>query len=339
MAFFMLRSVPSWSLGVILTTLASGLMTQAIAAQGKPDPLQALNASIVGVVSQAVDGARSVATLGKTRLGSGAVIDREGHILTIGYLVIESERVDIRLQDGKTYPARVVAYDHATGLALLKSILPLSIEPITIGDSRGLKRDDLLITLPFSGFGPGLPTQLVSRRSFTGPWEYLLESPLYTFPPHPAWAGAPLLDENGALVGVGSLFLQDAKGDQSVPGNMFVPIEILTPILEQLKQGGRPVGQLRPWLGVSTDDGSGYVAVIRISQGGPAEIAGILPGDFILAVNGRPVRSVAEFYRAVWALGPAGISVPLTLERSGKSVAVTVQSIDRVDSFARPLGF
>ncbi len=325
---------------MLLTMLVSGLLwTSTTTAAEKSDPLLHLNQSIVGVVSQAVEGARSTATLGKTRVGSGAVIDRDGHILTIGYLVIESERLDIRLHDGKTYPARVVAYDHATGLALIKSILPLSLRPLTLGDSRRLKLDDLLITLPFSGFGPGMPTQLVSRRLFTGPWEYLLEAPLYTFPPHPAWAGAPLLDENGALVGVGSLFLQDARGDQSVPGNMFVPIEILMPVLEQLKQGGRPVAQLRPWLGISTDDGSGYVAVTRTSQGGPAEAAGVLAGDFILAVNGRAVRSVAEFYRAVWALGSAGVEVPLVLERSGKSLLVSIRSIDRVESFARPMGF
>lgn len=326
---------------MLLTTFVSGLLWtwSATAAAEKSDPLLHLNQSIVGVVSQAVEGARSTTTLGKTRVGSGAVIDREGHILTIGYLVIESERLDIRLHDGKTYPARVIAYDHATGLALIKSILPLSLKPLTLGDSRRLKVDDLLIALPFSGFGPGLPTQLVSRRLFTGPWEYLLEAPLYTFPPHPAWAGAPLLNEDGALVGVGSLFLQDARGDQSVPGNMFVPIEILMPVLEQLRQGGRPVGQLRPWLGVSTDDGSGYVAVTRISQGGPAEAAGIRPGDFILAVNGRAVRSVADFYRAVWALGSAGVEVPLVLERSGKSLLVSIRSIDRVESFARPMGF
>ncbi len=325
---------------MLLTMLVSGLLwTSTTTAAEKSDPLLHLNQSVVGVVSQAVEGARSTATLGKTRVGSGAVIDRDGHILTIGYLVIESERLDIRLHDGKTYPARVVAYDHATGLALIKSILPLSLRPLTLGDSRRLKLDDLLITLPFSGFGPGMPTQLVSRRLFTGPWEYLLEAPLYTFPPHPAWAGASLLDENGALVGVGSLFLQDARGDQSVPGNMFVPIEILMPVLEQLKQGGRPVAQLRPWLGISTDDGSGYVAVTRTSQSGPAEAAGVLAGDFILAVNGRAVRSVAEFYRAVWALGSAGVEVPLVLERSGKSLLVSIRSIDRVESFARPMGF
>jgi serine protease Do len=339
MVFFMLRSVPSWFRAGLLTILSSGLIAGVAYAQDQSDPLLSLNQSIVGVVSQAVEGARSTATLGRTRVGSGVVIDRDGHILTIGYLVIESERLDIRLYDGKTYPARVVAYDHATGLSLIRPILPLSLQPITLGDSRRLKLEDLLITLPFSGFGPGLPTQLVSRRLFTGPWEYLLESPLYTFPPHPAWAGAPLLDESGTLVGIGSLFLQDARGDQSVPGNLFVPIEVLMPVLDQLKRGGRAAEQQRPWLGVSTDDGSGYVAVTRISQGGPSEAAGVRPGDFILAVNGKPVRSVAEFYRTVWALGPAGVEVPLLLERSGKSVSITIRSVDRIDTFMQPKGF
>ena len=319
-----------------------GLQVIALPLRAQPaavDPLLALRDSVVAVQSRAVEDARSNATLGRNRFGSGVVIDTDGHILTIGYLVIESEQVDVTLPTAATYPAKVVGFDHATGFALLKPILPIKLKPISIGSSSALADQELMIVLPFEGLGPGAATQLVSRRPFAGSWEYLLESPIYTFPPSAAWAGAALLNEKGELVGIGSLFVRDAvaPGVYS-PGNLFVPIDLLKPIQADLIAQGRRTTRVNPWLGVTTDDSSGYVAVLRVSQDGPAYRAGMRTGDFIIAVAGSEVRTLLELYRKAWSLGGAGTQIPVEVEREGRRFPMLIESIDRTEFFKKPAG-
>lgn len=318
-----------------LVTLAQQATSNEIA-----DPLAALLKSVVAISSTAVENAPSNAVLGRDRVGSGVVIDSEGHILTIGYLVIESESLDITLPSGETFPGRVVGYDHATGFALVKSILPARLQPVKLGNSAGLSDQELLIVLPYPAIGAGSATQLVSKRSFAGSWEYLLDSALYTFPPNPSWAGAGLLNEKGELVGLGSLFVRNTLSDEVYsPGNVFVPIDILKPILADLIKSGKRASRVHPWMGLTSDDSSGWVGILRVSRGGPAERAGIRPGDFITAVNGKEVRTLGEFYRTAWALGGPGTGIPVEVERNNRRFATMIESVDRTDFFVRPRGY
>ena len=176
------------------------------------------------------------------------------------------------------------------------------------------------------------PVYVVAKREFAGNWEYLLDEAIFTSPPHPAWSGAALISRDGRLVGVGSLIVGDATGSgDNKPGNMFVPIDRLPPILGDLIAHGRPAGAQRPWLGVTTNETRGRLQVGRVTPGGPAEKAGLHAGDVIVGVAGEPARTMAEFYRKVWAQGVAGTVIPLDVEHGSAKRRVDIQSISRLD--------
>ena len=291
-------------------------------------------AAIVKIEARALPGARSAATLGTERTGTGIVIARDGLILTIGYLLVEADDVKIVDDRGRTLPARVVAYDHATGLGLVRPITPLDVAPLKLGDSSKLAEADPVLIVNSGGRSDATRAFVVSRRTFSGNWEYMLDSAIFTSPPTSNWSGAALIGTDGALLGVGSLILRDAtESEPHLPGNMFVPIEALKPILADLIKSGRRSGPARPWLGVSADEVQGRLVVVRVSPEGPADAAGVQRGDIILAVGGEGVRSQAEFYRKLWARGAAGSEIPLRLLQGIDIREVKVRSMDRLDYF------
>jgi len=173
---------------------------------------------------------------------------------------------------------------------------------------------------------------VVAKREFAGSWEYLLDEAIFTAPPHPAWSGAALINREGKLVGVGSLIVGDSTGaGDDKPGNMFVPIDRLAPILGDLIADGRPASPPHPWLGVTTTEIHGRLFVGRVTPGGPAEKAGVQRGDVIIGVAGEPPAGMADFYRKVWALGVAGTVIPLDVLKSGEKRHVDVKSMNRLD--------
>jgi S1-C subfamily serine protease len=308
------------------------------ARSGRGDEAQALVDAVVLVHSRAFADARSIETLGRERAGSGIVIDASGLALTIGYLVIEAETITLTTAAGRTVPAALAAYDHATGFALLKPLVPLPVQPVVLGESGALREQDVVMTLPFGGREAARLARVVSRRLFTGSWEYLLEEAIFTAPPTAQWAGAALIDRNGRLVGVGSLMVRDASGGGDVmPGNLFVPIDLLKPIFEDLVAKGKRGGPARPWLGLATEAVQGRLLVTRVSPEGPADLAGIAAGDVVLGVGGAAVASQAELYRRLWGLGAAGVDVSLRVMRAGAVREVTVTSIERTAYFRDPV--
>ena len=110
---------------------------------------------------------------------------------------------------------------------------------------------------------------------------------------------------------------------------MIVPIDLLPPILDDLTTRGRVDRPVRPWLGLYASDGEEAVVVMGLADDGPAEAADLRPGDVIVAVAGEPVADLAGFFRQVWALGEAGVRVPLTIQRDGKTLKLSVTSSDR----------
>jgi serine protease Do len=283
--------------------------------------------SVVKLRSRAVADARSAPTLGTEREGTGVVINTSGLVLTIGYLILESETVELSTADGRTFPASVVGYDAATGFGLVRAVGRLPIKPIQVGDSSQLAvRQPVLIV----GFDGVAPAYIVSRRRFVGYWEYLLEDAIYTAPATVNWQGAALLDRERRLVGIGSLAVPDSVGPGSgVPGNLFVPIDRLKPLLADLVARGRAAGPARPWLGVSTQDVEGNVIVTRVATGSPADQAPIRVGDVIVALGDQTIRGQADFYTRLWASGAAGREIALEVLRDGRIQRVTVKSIDR----------
>jgi S1-C subfamily serine protease len=292
--------------------------------------------AIVKVSAHAIPDARSSTTLGSEREGTGVVIGDNGLILTIGYLIVEADEVSVVDSKGRTLSARVVGYDHATGFALLRTIAPFDAKPVPLGDSgKAATRDPVMIAT--AGDDNVAFAYIVSKRAFAGNWEYALDEALYTSPPTTNWSGAGLFDRDGKLLGVGSLIVREANDEEpKVPGNMFVPIELLKPILADLVRSGHRAGPARPWLGVSADEVSGRLVVTRVSPDGPADRAGIGVGDIILGVAGEAVRTQNEFYRKLWSRGGAGTPIALRVLQGVDVKEFDVESMDRVDYFKRP---
>jgi S1-C subfamily serine protease len=294
----------------------------------------------VGLLTHALEGARSARTLGTHRIGSGVVIGADGLVLTIGYLILEADQIDLELDNGRHIPARAVGYDQATGFGLVQALAPLGIEPVPFGRAATVTPDDALLVV--SGVRAGQagllsPARLALRRAFAGYWEYHIDAALFTTPARRDHSGAGLFNRHGELIGIGSLLLADvaAEGDATPaehrqPGNMFVPVDLLAPVLGELRASGSTRASRRAWLGLNCQIRDGRLVVLRVTDDGPAEAAGVLPGDVITALDGAPVRDLADFYRRLWGEGPAERLVKLDLEHPGGGrQQVEVSSVDR----------
>ena len=297
------------------------------------EPLTVDAFSVVRVKVQAVPDPRSRDTLGTEREGTGIVIDSSGLILTIGYLIQEAETVQVNAADGRALPASVIAYDYSTGFGLLRAVKAPAIRPIAFGDSAKVSDSEPVLIVGFDGVAPAF---VVSRRPFAGYWEYLLDEAIYTAPATVNWQGAALINKEGKLLGVGSLVVGDATGARTqLPGNLFVPIDLLKPILGDLIAQGKSPHKPRPWLGVNTQDLQGKLIVTRVSPDSPAEKAGLATGDIIVGVRGETIKNQADFYRRLWATGDAGAEVVLDVLKGTEVKKLGVRSIDR-DSYLRP---
>ena len=314
------------SAALIATLLA---LLSASAAKAQPASIEELVSAVVRINTHIMPDGRTVQGLGREREGSGILIDADGLILTIGYLMVEAYAAEVVDNNGRTVPANVVGYDHETGFGLLRTIEPLKLKPMPLGKSAEIREGDPVLIASFGGPAMVGGAYVVAKREFAGSWEYLLDEALFTAPPHPAWSGAALINREGKLVGVGSLIVGDAAGGgDKAPGNMFVP---LSPILGDLIAAGRPVGPGRPWLGLTTEELRGRLFVSRVTSSGPAEKAGIKSGDVIVGVNGEQPKSLADFYRKVWAQGSAGANVALDVLQDSEVRRFEVKSINRLD--------
>jgi S1-C subfamily serine protease len=290
--------------------------------------LEAALSAVVALRSEVPAEAFTASILGTEREGSGVLIGAEGLVLTIGYLVTEASTIHLMTREGRTVEAATIGYDYETGFGLVRALEPVEAKPLAFGRTAELAPGASVIAAAHEERGGAVVQQLAAKREFAGYWEYLLDEALFTTPPHPGWGGAALLDERGRLAGVGSLFVQDAGGEAR-PGNMFVPIDLLSPILQDLTRRGRPERSSRPWLGLYTTEAQSHLVVAGVAEGGPSAEAGMQAGDIVLLVDDRRVRSLAEFYREVWGRGPAGVVIKLTVARSGQPREVLVRTTDR----------
>ena len=275
-------------------------------------------------------------TLGTERAGYGVVIREDGLMLTIGYLINEAAKIWLTTNSGNFVAGYRVAYDQATGFGLIQPLGKLDVPHLQRGLASDVKVGDSAFVIGHGGRAHSLKTRIIGKREFAGYWEYLLDEALFTLPAHPQWGGAALLDAQGDLIGIGSLLVQQAVNGELIHVNMFVPIDLLDPILDAMLQTGRSPHPPHPWLGMSTQDAEGELVVSRLSPGGPAQRAGVQVGDVVLGVGALRVRGLAEFFRAVWRLGAAGVEVPLTLARAGDVFHITVESADRNDFLKKP---
>ena len=337
------RVVPIAALALLPLSGFAATPAEPPRAQVVLDALTRANDAVVGIEVLAAEGARSAESLGQRRAGTGVVIGPDGLILTIGYLILEADQISVVTQDRKVIPARAVAYDLATGFGLVRPLLPLrGIQPVPLGSLQGVEAGDAMMSAMGAQQdtdGDVAMTQLVSKRPFSGYWEYHIDSALFTSPPVGNHSGAPLFNQRGELMGIGSLFVMDALGDsRRLPGNMFVPVDLLKPILAELQSSGSCKVSHRPWLGLTSTEQAGRVQVVRVNAGSPAQEAGLRPGDLVIAVDGATVNSLETFYKKLWDRPQANGEVKITVLQGSDLRTLTVKAIDRMDTLRKPSG-
>ncbi|MDP3659084.1 S1C family serine protease [Phenylobacterium sp.] len=285
--------------------------------------------AVVALEARVPPDAFTAGTLGVQRLGNGTVIGPNGLVLTIGYLITEAEEVTLTQNDGMRTPAHVLGFDAVTGFGLVQALDPLGLPALPLGDSRALATDSPVILAGGGGRAHAAAGRVIARTPFAGYWEYFLDNAIITEPAHPHWSGAALIGSSGELVGVGSLSMERRlSSGKTSPINMFVPSELLAPILDDLARG-KPAHPPRPWLGVISQEIGEHVVVIGVNPGGPAARAELRAGDFILAVGDVTVSTLADFYTGLWAQGGAGATIPLRVRRENDAFDVEIRSADR----------
>jgi S1-C subfamily serine protease len=274
--------------------------------------------------------------LGTERAGNGVVIRDDGLILTIGYLITEAEAIWLTTNRGTVVQGHALAYDQNTGFGLVLPLGSLGVRPLERGSPAAADAGAEVIVIGQGGRAHSLKAKIIAKREFAGYWEYVLDEALFTAPAHPQWGGAALVSGDGRLLGIGSLLVQEAVGGKAVDGNMFVPIDLLAPVLDGMLATGRPVRPPRAWLGIYATEMDGHVVIGGLAPGGPAERAGVKLGDLVLEVDGTHVAGLAAMFRKIWSVGPAGSEVTLTLSRRGASSTAQIRSADRGDFLKKP---
>jgi S1-C subfamily serine protease len=305
-------------------------------AQAYPFDLEEALRAVVALEARVPRDAFTAETLGTDRLGNGAVIGPNGLVLTMGYLVMEADEVTLTRNDGARISAHVLGSDPVTGFGLVQALEPLNLPTLALGASRGLEAGAPVVIAGAGGRAHAAAGHVLARMPFAGYWEYLLDNAIITEPAHPHWSGAALLAATGELMGVGSLSLQrQTRSGATRPINMFVPSELLPPILHDLARG-KPAHTPRPWLGVLAQDLGPHVVVIGVNPRGPAARAELRAGDVILGVAGDSIADLADFYTRMWAQGPAGVTIPLRVQREQDVFDVEIRSVDRTAMMKRP---
>jgi serine protease Do len=342
-------AMPVLGAGLLLSLAAACAATPAASpattAAAQLEALQRASASVVGLQVDAIPGAGSGDSLGWRRTGSGVVIGPNGLVLTIGYLLIEAQNIELTTPDAKTLPARQVGYDVATGFGLVQPLVPMhGVPAVPLGSSAALAPGDTVLAAigassDGGGGGAGM-TQLVSKRAFSGYWEYHIEAALFTSPPVPSHSGAGLFNRKGELVGIGSLFTTDALGspERGLAGNMFVPIDLLKPVLAELRATGSTRAGHRPWLGITSTEQRGRVEILRVNRDSPAQQAGLQAGDVVLEIDGAKVATLEAFYKKLWSRGAPDAEVELTVLQGAEIHKVRLKAIDRLLTLRKPVG-
>jgi S1-C subfamily serine protease len=292
--------------------------------------------SMVLLRAEVPEDAFTAGILGTERIGNGVVIRDDGLVLTIGYLITEATTLWLNTNAGKAVPGHPLAYDQATGFGLVQPLGKLGAPAIVRGSAASCRVGDDVVVAGHGGRRHALKAKLIAKREFAGYWEYVLDEALFTAPAHPHWSGAALIGGEGRLLGIGSLMVQEEVAGRTVQGNMLVPIDLLEPILEDMLKFGRAKRPARPWLGLYATEVKGHVVVSGLAGGGPAERAGVQVGDIVIEVSGTRVGGLADLFRRIWSVGPAGVEVPMTLAREGSVSRIRVASTDRQDLLKKP---
>jgi S1-C subfamily serine protease len=284
--------------------------------------------AVIGLHALIPPDAFTADTLGTERAGNGVLID-DGLILTIGYLTTEAETIWLHLGDGRVVEGHALGYDQESGFGLVQALGRIDLPSLALGSSRTIEVGERVVVGGAGGRTRSVAARIAAKQEFAGYWEYVLDEAIFTYPAHPNWGGTALISPAGELIGIGSLQVERAREGENEHLNMIVPIDLLKPVLSDLRKSGRPNRPGRPWLGLYSTEIEDKIVIVGIAPKGPAERAELKSGDVVLSVAGENVSTLAGFYRKVWSLGEAGVEVPLTLYRDGVTFDVAVNSSDR----------
>jgi S1-C subfamily serine protease len=310
-----------------------------LSAQPRPQDyaydLDAALGSVVGLRSLIPSDAFTAETLGTERTGHGVVIRDNGLILTIGYLITEAETIWLHLADGRVVPGHALTFDQETGFGLVQPLARLDLPPLPLGRSTTAQIGERVVIAGAGGRERSVAARIVGKQEFAGYWEYVLDEAIFTAPAHPNWGGTAMIGSKGDLLGIGSLQLERGGTAEGQYLNMIVPIDLLTPILDDLL-AGQVKKPSRPWLGIYSTEAEDRIVIVGLAARGPAARADLRSGDIIVAVDGEEIGDLATLYRSIWALGAAGVEVPLTIYRDGDTFDVRVNSGDRMKFLKAP---
>lgn len=296
-------------------------------ADGTPAFARRVAPAMVGLRVEASPDAPSSANLGSERAGSAVIFDPAGYALSVSYLLLDADRIEVTMRDGLSVPARLVGLDLETGVGVIKLSWagPWPVAPL--GDSTRVKAGDGAGTV---GVGDGgeivaVEARVHSVQRYTAAWEYMLDRAFVVAPANPAFGGGALVDRTGAVVGITSLRL----GERPF-ANLAIPIEKFLAGRDELLAQGRVSSRgARPWLGLYTETVAGRgVVVTGVNPAGPAGPAGFRRGDIILTIAGRAVASQEEFYSRLWETR-IGEPLEVQVQRGTGRGMLTVRPADR----------
>lgn len=316
----------------------SELSSDASASQ-EIDPLDTLMRSIVSINVDVLDKARTAKTFGKSRSGTGVVIDTSGLIVTTGDLVAEAKELTVTFHSGEQSSASLVAYDYHTGLGLIRAEAIAPTVAIELGDSAAAEVGDIAMIIPSSGEQNAVAVKIGKIENYSGGWEYQIEKAFHTYPPSTAFSGAALVSDSAELLGIGSLVSIDIDIDPKVrvPGNIFIPVHTLTSVLGSLLVEGRSDRPKKPWIGVDVKKTKRGLAVSAVTQDAPAQKAGLRSGDILAAVNNKKVDSQSGFFEMLWKNHEPGDEVKIMILRGSEYRTITVDASDYYDWLQKPL--
>ena len=267
--------------------------------------------------------------LGEERMGSGVVVDASGLLLTVNYVVMGANTIEVAPLKGRRSKAEVVAQDFEIGLALVRTKRQ-GFTPAPLAAPKPPERGDPVIAIASSGVqevrvGGGLVTYLGEFEAY---WEYLLDRGIVSSAPNPGFGGGGLFTLSGRLLGLLHLNLNEIARN-----SLAIPVDCYREHADELLRYGRVVSRpKRAWLGVYAHALEDGVIIAGIVTGGPADKGGLREGDMIVSLNAEELSSRRELYMSLWKHQP-GEKLTFEVMRDNSVRRLEIIGGDRAEFF------
>lgn len=294
-----------------------------------PHLIERLTQVTVGIRARIPESHASAKILGTERTGTGTLIDRDGLVLTVNYVVLGADRIDVTMLDGKTFPGRVVALEFTTGIALVQiEAAPCPAAAVRSSSDADVGQEVVIIASVGNADRRGNNGWITSLGPFDAYWEYTLDRAITTTAVNPGLGGAPVFDLLGNMIGIAALDLGEIGHF-----TLAIPAESFLDHREELARFGRRVtAPPRAWIGLYCFTFRDRVVIAGLLPGAPGERAGLQPGDVVVAVDDTRVATRGEFYRRL-ATYRSGERLTLQVFRNNQVTAVEVASGSIEDFF------